>query len=249
MGRLNGKVAIITGAASGQGACEAKMFAREGAKVVATDVQDELLKEVVQQINEDGGEAISIKHDVAKSSDWRSVIERTVKKFKRIDILVNNAGIVKSNDILDCEIEEWNLTYDVNATSVFLGMKHVIPEMIKNGQGSIINISSIDSILGISSSAAYTASKGAVRSITKNVAYKYAEHNIRVNSVHPGLVKTPMMKNQIINDKEVVEKYGIPIQRLANPEDIAHGVLFLASDESKYITGTELIIDGGLAIR
>lgn len=247
MGRLNGKVAIITGASTGMGAYEAELFAREGAKVVATDIQEEALKDNVERIKKNGGEIIWIKHDVSLEDSWKSVIDITIETYGQIDILINNAGVPsKHKGILKVTLEEWNSTMSVNATGVYLGMKSVINEMIKSGGGSIVNISSIAGIVGSSSSTAYTATKGAVRSLTKNVAIDYAKNKIRVNSVHPGFIATPMVKEQLNNnERRAFIESSTPLPYLGKPEDVAYGVLYLASDEAKFVTGTELVIDGG----
>ncbi|MFP3125947.1 glucose 1-dehydrogenase [Ectobacillus funiculus] len=247
MGKLTGKVAIITGAASGQGAYEAELFAKEGAKVVATDVQADLLEKVVTEINDSGGQAISFKHNVASEEDWQTVVQNTVETYGHVDILINNAGIYIPNKVEDTPLDEWNRIMDINSTGVYLGMKYVIPEMLKSGSGSIVNISSIDGIIGSGHSAAYAASKGAVRSLTKNAAFSYAKNKIRVNSVHPGVIITPMNEHRLASEatKTFAQK-NTPLPYLGTPEDVAYGVLYLASDESKFVTGIELVIDGGL---
>lgn len=247
MGRLANKVAIITGAAGGQGAEEARLFASEGAKVVATDVQLEALETIVNDIKANGGEAISVKHDVSAADDWNIVVETAVKSFGKVDILVNNAGITGliSQPIEELDEATWNKILDINAKGPFLGIKAVLPEMKKAGGGSIVNISSLSGINGVGN-AAYNSSKGALRIMTKNVALDYGKDNIRVNSVHPGTIDTPMIE-MFTNDKETRETTlaGIPLNVLGEPSDIAYGVLYLASDEAKFVTGTELVIDGG----
>ncbi|OCA92016.1 SDR family NAD(P)-dependent oxidoreductase [Pseudobacillus wudalianchiensis] len=246
MGRLNGKVAIITGAASGQGAAEAEIFAKEGAKVVAVDVQMDLLEQVVLNIRESRGEAFSMKLDVSSEEDWKTVIEQTIDIYGKVDILVNNAGVIISNNIEKCTLEEWNKIQNINSTGVYLGMKYVIAEMLKTGGGSIVNISSIDSIVGGSSSAAYVASKGSVRSLSRHTAIDYAKSNIRVNTVFPGYIITPMTAEQLTDEERSEYIYSqTALPYLGNPEDVAYGVLYLASDEAKFVTGTELVIDGG----
>ncbi|WP_337100646.1 SDR family NAD(P)-dependent oxidoreductase [Paenibacillus sp. YIM B09110] len=249
MGRLLGKVAIITGAAGGMGLADAQLFAKEGAKVVATDVQFELLQQGVDAINANGGDAVAVKLDVSSPEGWKQVVDLTVEKYGKIDILVNNAGIHIAKTILEADIDDWNKVMAINTTGVFLGMKSVIPEMQKNGKGSIVNISSIAAIVGGENAdgngAAYSASKGAVRSLTKHAAQSFAKDNIRVNSIHPGPIKTPIMGEfaKIAGD---IYKNAVPLPPHAgDPEDIAYGVLYLASDESKFVTGEELVIDGG----
>ncbi|GAA3410509.1 SDR family NAD(P)-dependent oxidoreductase [Paenibacillus hodogayensis] len=246
MGRLTGKVAIITGAAGGMGKADAVLFAREGAKVVITDLQQDKLQEVVQEILDAGGEAVGLIQNVAEEDDWVRVVEETMTKFGKIDILVNNAGISTTVPFLDTTVEHWNKVMAINVTGTFLGHKHVIPHMIAGGGGSIVNISSIAGLTGGSGAGPYTASKGAVRMLTKAAAIDYAQHHIRVNSVHPGYIATPMTADLFANDQ--MKQWFLsqtPLPRLGNPEDIANGVLFLASDESSFITGVELPIDGG----
>ncbi|MCQ6561413.1 SDR family NAD(P)-dependent oxidoreductase [Paenibacillus mendelii] len=246
MMRLANKVAIVTGAAGGMGKADAVLFAKEGAKVVITDLQEEKLNEAVQEIVDNGGEAIGIKHNVTSEEDWIRVVEETISRFGKIDILVNNAGISNATPMLEMTVEQWDKTMSINVTGTFLGQKHVIPHMINNGGGSIVNISSIAGLTGGSGAGAYTASKGAVRLLTKATAVDFAKHNIRVNSVHPGYIKTPMTVELMADEK--MKAWFLsqsPLPRLGEAEDIAKGVLFLASDESSYITGIELPIDGG----
>ncbi|PAD44075.1 short-chain dehydrogenase [Bacillus sp. 7520-S] len=244
--RLANKVAIITGAAAGMGKADALLFAKEGAKVAMTDLQEDQLQEVVGEIKENGGEAICFKQNVASEEDWIRVVSETVAKFGKIDILVNNAGVSDSTPFQDQTVENWEKIMSINVTSVFLGQKYVIPHMIEAGGGSIINISSIAGLTGGSGTGPYTASKGAVRLLTKATAVDYAKYNIRANSIHPGYIETPMTVD-LLKDENMRQWFlsQTPIPRLGKPEDIANGVLFLASDESTYITGVELPIDGG----
>lgn len=250
--RLQNKVAIITGAASGMGAEEAKLFAKEGAKVVATDVQYEKLEEVVNEIIRNGGEAYAIKHNVASSEEWKYVVEQAVATYGKVDILINNAGIGGKNQFgtpETTELDEWDMVININLKSTFLGMKYVLPIMKKVGSGSIVNISSIAAMIGTAGPTAYTATKGAIRSMTKNVAASYGKFNIRVNSVHPGFINTPMMKGTLEDEKASEQITSIiPLGRPSEPIEVAQGVLFLASDEASYLTGTELVIDGGATI-
>lgn len=246
MARLEGKVAIITGAASGMGKADALLFAKEGAIVVVTDIQVEKVDEVVAEIKNNSGEAIGFRHDVSSQEDWTSIVDATMKQYGKIDILVNNAGISSEVPFMEASLELWDKIMSINITSVFLGQQAVIPHMINNGGGSIINISSIAGLTGGSGAGAYTASKGAVRMLTKATAVDFAKHNIRVNSVHPGYIKTPMSEKLMENpDMKQWFLSQTPLPRLGLAEDIANGVLFLASDESSYITGVELPIDGG----
>ncbi|GAK39217.1 SDR family NAD(P)-dependent oxidoreductase [Paenibacillus shunpengii] len=252
MGRLTGKVAIITGAASGMGLAGAQLFAREGAKVVATDVVQDVLQEKVNEIIASGGDAVALKLDVSNPESWNVVVEETIAKYGKIDILVNNAGIHIAKGILDAEVTDWNKVMDINTSGVWLGMKAVIPHMQKNGKGSIVNTSSIAGIIGgiaDAQGAAYSASKGAVRSLTKHAAQWFGKDNIRVNSVHPGAIFTGMVEKAGIKSQvEMGENYKnlAPLPPHAGEAmDIAHAYLFLASDEAKFITGVELPVDGG----
>ncbi|MGE7825381.1 SDR family NAD(P)-dependent oxidoreductase [Paenibacillus sp. NPDC093718] len=246
MGRLDNKVAIITGAAGGMGKADALLFVQEGAKVAITDLQEDKIKDVVAEIEALGGEVIGFKHNVASEEDWVRVVDETVQKFGKIDILVNNAGVSNATPFMDLTVEGWEKTMSINVTSIFLGQKYVIPHMIEAGGGSIVNISSIAGLTGGSGAGPYTASKGAVRMLTKATAVDFAKHNIRCNSVHPGYIETPMTVD-LFKDEHMMQWFQsqTPLPRLGKAEDIARGVLFLASDESSYITGVELPIDGG----
>ena len=245
MGRLDGKTAIITGAARGQGADEALLFAQEGAKVVFGDMLDDEGKEVERQIREQGGESVYVHLDVTSDDGWAKAVKLAEDRFGSLDILVSNAGInLPSNDAVS-----WNRMMDVNVRGVYLGIEHSIPAMKKAGAGSIVNISSIAGLLGRPGSPyAYTASKGAVRLLTKGIAIDYAGDNIRCNSIHPGPVETEMLAS-VTNSPEVAERRRseVPLQRIGTVRDIALAVLFLASDESSWITGAELVIDGGIS--
>lgn len=245
MGRLDGKVAIITGAANGQGATEAALFAKEGAKVVATDLEIEALQEVVDQIRANNGESIAIQHNVASEEEWKSVVAKVIEAFGKIDVLVNNAGVSEPRTLLDISMDQWQKVMDIDLTGCVLGMKNTIPEMQKAGGGSVINISSIGGLVGMAGTSPYTAAKGALRSLSKAAAVEYAKQNVRVNSVHPGIVVTPMIEEYF--DEQVKQYYESLTQlpRLGKPEDIAYGVLYLASDESSFMTGSEMVIDGG----
>jgi len=244
--RLENKVTLISGGARGMGAAEAKLFAQEGSKVVIADVLDAEGQRLEAEINETGGQSRFVHLDVTDQQQWNSAIDETVSIFGKIDILVNNAGIYRVNNILDTTTEEWEQVMDINAKGVFLGSKAAIPYMRKNGGGSIVNISSVAGLVGNRMSSAYTASKGAVRLFTKSTAIQYARDGIRANSVHPGTIESPMTA-QLLEDPSYREDRmrRTPIGRLGKPEDVAFGVLYLASDESSFVTGAELVIDGG----
>ena len=245
--RLENKVALISGGARGMGAAEARMFAREGAKVVIGDVLDAEGTRVAAEIAESGGDALFVHLDVTHEEDWRSAIGAATSSFSKLDILVNNAGIWRRGRVADTTVEDWDMILDVNAKGVFLGTKLAIPEMRKAGGGSIINISSTAGLVGGPRSSAYTASKGAVRLFTKATAVQYAQEGIRANSIHPGPIDTPMIQ-QVWHGEEQSREAALartPLGRIGTPEDIAYGVLFLASDESSFMTGSELVIDGG----
>jgi len=245
--RLEGKVALISGGARGMGAEEAKLFAREGAKVVIGDVLEEEGRRTEAEINETGGECIFVPLDVTDETQWEKAVSEAVARFGRLDILVNNAGIALTSNVEDTSESEWDLVMGINAKGVFLGTKAAIPAMRKAGGGSIVNISSIAGLVGGRTSA-YGASKGAVRLLTKSTAIQYAAEGIRANSVHPGVIESPMTLPIMLDTEEGREQAAArhPLGRIGQPQDIAYGVLFLASDESSFMTGSELVIDGGL---
>ena len=245
--RLESKVAFISGGARGMGAAEAKMFAREGAKVAFGDVLEEEGKQVEAEINETGGEALFVRLDVTSESDWERAISATVQRFGKLDVLVNNAAVAVFVEPDDATVADWDRQMAINAKGVFLGTKAAIPEMRKAGGGSIVNISSTSGLIGQGYiHPGYNASKGAVRLLTKSIAVQYAKEGIRANSVHPGGTLTSMTEKRLSDP----EAYALGISRIplgcfAQPEEIAYGVLYLASDESSYVTGSELVIDGG----
>lgn len=245
--RLEGKVALISGGARGQGAAEARLFAQEGAKVVFGDVLDQEGKQVEAEINESGGEATYVHLDVSKETDWIAAIDLAVTRYGKLDVLVNNAGITIRKSIEDTSEEDWDLIMDINAKGVFFGTKHSIPVMRQAGGGSIVNISSTAGLTGsLYTGASYTATKGAVRLFTKVTAIQHAKDQIRCNSVHPGLVESPMTEGLLADpENRAMRTERIPLGRIGTLEDIAYGVLFLASDEASFITGSELVIDGG----
>jgi 3(or 17)beta-hydroxysteroid dehydrogenase len=245
--RLADKVALISGGASGMGRSEATIFAQEGAKVVIGDILEAEGRDVADHITKAGGQARFAKLDVTSEASWQAAVQAAVTTFGKLDILVNNAGISGSGpDTMSVPV--WDTVMDINAKGVFLGMKYAIPAMQRAGGGAIVNISSISGFVGQNRiHMAYNASKGAVRIMTKSAAVQYAEAGIRVNSVHPG-VMPPMRTSQASADPEWRAKMlrAVPLRREGRVEEVANAVLFLASDEASYITGTELVVDGGL---
>ncbi len=256
MTRLNDRVALITGAASGIGRACAKTLASEGARVVATDVNEEGGKAVVAEIVAAGGRARFVTHDVASETVWQSIIESIRATEGKLDVLVNNAGIAWAGSILDMSLADWRRQQSINLEGVFLGIKHAVPLMRDGGGGSIVNISSVAGLKGAPSLAGYCATKGGVRLLTKAVALEsgLGNWNIRVNSVHPGVIDTPIWDSIVPStlqaganalDANEIASRNMPGRKAGRPEDIANGVLFLASDESSYMNGSELVIDAG----
>ena len=252
MDRVKDKVAIITGAALGIGRATALLFAKEGAKVAITDVRDGEGKDVAKQITREGGVAEYWHLDVAREAEVRSVFADIERRFERIDVLVNNAGIAGANKPThEITEEEWDKVQSVNVKGVFLCTKHAIPYLRKAGGGSIINLSSIYGLIGAADVPPYHASKGAVRLMSKTDALLYAKDKIRVNSVHPGYIWTPMVEGVGKEFAEGTEAFQRqiaalhPLGHIGEPNDIAYGILYLASNESKFVTGSELVIDGG----
>jgi cyclopentanol dehydrogenase len=246
--RLTGKVALISGAARGMGECEARVCAQEGAKVVLGDVLEEQGRQVALEINRAGGAATFVRLDVTQERDWERAVAAAETAHGRLDVLVNNAGIVRMAPLDETSVEAWNEVISVNQTGVFLGIKHAVPAMRRAGGGSIVNISSIAGLIGLPNIPAYQASKGAVRLLTKHAAVQYAPDKIRVNSVHPGRILTPMTGPLAPERREMVLSQT-PLGREGRPEEVAYGVLYLASDESSFVTGAELVIDGGYTAR
>jgi len=246
MDRLKGKVALISGGARGQGAAEARLFAGEGAKVVIGDVLDAEAAKTAQEINSKSGAraAAAVHLDVTRAADWRAAVDTCTREFGGLDILVNNAGIAYMGGVEDTTEEGWDSVINVNQKGVWLGMKFAVPAMRQRGGGSIINISSIYGIIGSPGSAAYHASKGAVRLLTKAAAAQYAGEKIRVNSVHPGVILTPMVDTAPREQLQPIIDMA-PMKRAAQPEEVGWCVVFLASDEASFVTGAELVVDGG----
>ena len=247
--RLEGKVAIITGAAGGMGAEEARLFAREGAKVIIADVLDDEGKKVEAEIAEAGGEATYVRINVTSEHSWERLIAETISLYGKLDILVNNAGVSSSSEGRQAGPRRMKRIMDVNATGVFLGTKYAVQQMRETGGGSIVNISSIMGFVGGEGGhPAYHASKGAVRIFTKAMAVQYGADNIRVNSVHPGFM--PPMRTSAPDTAMREEQVRLtPLRRTGETIEVANGVLFLASDDASFITGTELVIDGGFIAR
>lgn len=255
MNRVKDKVAIVTGGSHGIGKSTCSLLAQEGAKVAITDVKDEAGKEVAEEIQASGGTAAYWHLDVSKEPQVENTFSQIKEKWEKIDILVNNAGISGPNQPThEIEASEWKALLDINVNGVFFCTKHAVKAMLENGGGSIVNLSSIYGIVGAPDSPAYHASKGAVRLMSKTDALLYAQDQIRVNSVHPGFIWTPMIENYLKQQgdvdqgrKNLAELH--PVGHVGQPEDVAYGILYLASDESKFMTGSELVIDGGYTAR
>lgn len=250
MGRVDGKVALITGAASGLGRADAELLAREGATVVLTDINAEAGERAAEAIQGAGGQALFMRHDVTDERQWRDVIDQVRHKHGRLDVLVNNAGIVIVEDPEQCTLESFHKQNAVMTDGVFLGCKYAMPLMHESGGGSIINMSSIASHLGYPVFFAYSAAKGAVRAMSKAIAVhcQMNGYNIRANSVHPGAIDTPMIE-QTSSDLGLEDKSQVSSVGLGSPEDVANAILFLASDESRFVNGTEIVIDNALSIQ
>ena len=252
MKRVEGKTAVVTGGSHGIGRASCIGLAKEGAKVAVTDIQDEDGRMVVAEIRDFGGSAEYWHLDTSLEKDVGDVFSNVFDKFGSIDILVNNAGISGTNELThEISKEEWDKVISVNVSGVFFCTKHAIPFMKKSGKGSIINMSSIYGIVGAADLPPYHASKGAIRLMTKNDALMYAKDNIRVNSIHPGFIWTPLVEQLAEDSPQAVEEYRAqldsrhPIGHVGEPDDIAYGVIYLASEEAKFVTGSELVIDGG----
>lgn len=247
--RLENKVAFISGGARGMGEVMARLFTREGASVVIGDVLEAEGEQVEASINETrnetGGHCLFVRLDVTNEEQWLQAVAATVARFGKLDILINNAGIYRTNKIEGTSAEEWDQVLAINGKGVFLGTKAAIPEMRKAGGGSIINLSSVAGLVGSADSGAYNASKGAVRLLTKSTAIQHAKEGIRANSIHPGTIETPMTADLLSGEGREDRMNRTPLGRLGRSEDIAYGALYLASDEASFVTGSELVIDGG----
>ena len=251
MDRVAGKVCMVTGASLGLGRASALMLAHEGARLIITDVKEAEGAALSDEINNAGGEAVFVRHDVSLEDDWREAIATGLRRFGRLDVLVNNAGVVLAGGVAETSLEQWRWLMSINLDGVLLGTRHAVETMKARG-GSIINMSSIEGLIGDPNLAAYNASKGGVRLLTKSVALDCAKrgYRIRVNSIHPGYILTPMVEDYVQATPDAAASMKAlailhPLGHVGEPDDIAYGVLYLASDESKFVTGSELVIDGG----
>ncbi|MQF64822.1 glucose 1-dehydrogenase [SAR202 cluster bacterium AC-409-J13_OGT_754m] len=249
--RMENKVVLISGASRGLGATQAKMLANEGASVIVGDILEAEGNMIVEQMATENKHALFVYLDVTKSSSWNECMTKSINRFGKVDVLINNAGISATGDILGTSEETWDRIMEVNAKGVFLGTRAVLPHMINRRTGSIVNISSQMGLVGTdTSNPAYQASKAAVHIFTKSTAVRHAKDGIRANSIHPGPIKTPMLDETSIEPGRLEKVLsGVPLNRIGTPAEVGYGVIFLASDESSYITGSALIIDGGYLAR
>ncbi len=247
MARLEGKVALISGGARGQGAVEARMFAEEGASVVIGDILDDQGRQTEAELQELGYNVTYVHLDVTSEADWESAVQAAVSAYGKLDVLLNNAGILIRKSIEETTEDDWDRIFAVNAKGVFLGTKAAIPAMREAGGGSIINISSTAGLVGSpNGSASYTATKGAVRLFTKSTAIQHAREGIRCNSIHPGPIETDMIADTLNDPANMaLRMQRLPLGRVGKPSEIAYGAIYLASDESSFVTGSEVVIDGG----
>ncbi|HLB85656.1 MAG TPA: glucose 1-dehydrogenase [Steroidobacteraceae bacterium] len=242
--RLAGKVALITGGASGIGAAHVRVFAQAGARVVAGDVQEKLGESVAEAVRSAGGDVVFVKLDVTSPEDWARAVATAVERYGKLTSLVNNAGIYHPGGVEDETMAGWQKMIAINQTGPWLGMKAAMPELLKTGNASIVNISSLFGIVGSPGSFSYHATKAAVRLMSKSAGLEYAKRGVRVNSIHPGQIQTPIL-GDITPEMDRAIKAAIPMGRVGDPEDIAYGSVYLCSDEAKYVTATEMVIDGG----
>jgi len=251
--RLQDKVTIITGGASGMGRVAARMFAAEGAKVVVADVTEAAAQSVVDEVVAAGGQAVAVVADVSKEADAKRMVDEAIAAFGRVDVLYNNAGIMPQADhsVIDTSVEDWDRVMAVNVRGVFLGCKYAIPKMVEQESGSIINIASFVALVGCSNPQdAYTASKGAVLSLTRSLAVQFAPSGVRSNAICPGPVETPLLMDWLVKDEEAkrIRLARNPTGRFGKPEEIVHMAIYLASDESRWTNGAALVVDGGITV-
>lgn len=242
--RLQNKVAIITGGAMGIGEGHVRLFAEAGAKVVLGDVQEELGRKVVDDVKSKGGDAVFVRLDVAVESDWKKAVAEAVNRYGSLTTLVNNAGVFNPQGVEEETNEGWNRVIAINQTGIWLGMKTAMPELLKTGNASIVNIASIHGLVGSPGGTAYHASKGAVRVMSKGAAVEYGRRGVRVNTVYPGIIMTPILAT-VPDDVLVPLRDGTPMGRIGDPEDIAYCSLYLCSDEARFVTGADFVVDGG----
>lgn len=243
--RLAGKVAVITGAGSGIGAAHARVFAREGARVVITDIRPAAGEAVVDEIRAQGLDALFLPHDVASEASWAEVVAQTVAHYGALTTLVNNAGLNHMRGVEDETVEGWNHIVSIDQMGTWLGMRAAMPHLRASGNGAIVNISSVLGIMGNVTCLSFHAAKGAVRMMSKAAALEYAERAVRVNSIYPGMIDTPQLDTMLPEEREMI-RTSIPMKRIGLPEEVANCALFLCSDEASYVTGAEIIVDGGL---
>jgi NAD(P)-dependent dehydrogenase (short-subunit alcohol dehydrogenase family) len=251
--RLQDKVTIITGGASGMGRVAARMFAAEGAKVVVADVTEPAARSVVDELKATGADAVAVVADVSKEADAKRMVDETVAAYGRVDVLYNNAGIMPEADhsVIDTAVDDWDRVMAVNVRGVFLGCKYAIPKMLEQGSGSVINISSFVALIGCSNPQdAYTASKGAVLALTKSLAVQFAPGGVRTNAICPGPVETPLLMDWLVKDEEAkrIRLARNPTGRFGKPEEIVSMAIYLASDESKWTNGAAMVVDGGITV-
>lgn len=254
MGRLDNKIAIVTGGAMGIGKAAAEALAREGAKVAIGDINEQVGKATTEEISKAGGEVFFQKTDVGVSADVERLVNAAVERYGKLDVLVNNVGVAIGGSAADMSEEDWNRVLNINLSGVWRGMKYAIPHMIKNGKGSIVNTSSVQSLVGFVGWAGYAASKGAINALTQQAAMDYAPHQIRINAIAPGTIMTPMNEKifkEAPDPDALIKSWNDahPIGRFGQPEEVANLILFLASDESSFITGEIIRVDGGAVIK
>ncbi len=247
MGRLDGKVALVSGGASGIGAAHVRLFAREGARVVSGDIQKDLGARVAAEANEAGGEVIFVRLDVTSGESWAAAVAAAVSRFGTLTTLVNNAGIYHPGGVTDETEEGWQRMIAINQTGVWYGMRAAMPELAKSGNGAVVNISSLYGMVGSPGSLSYHATKAAVRLMSKSAALEFVTQGVRVNTILPGQIRTPIL-GDLTPEMDAAIKAAIPMGRMGDPEDIAYGSVYLCSDEAKYVTGAELVIDAGWSI-